>query len=116
MSKTAATFLVFGFGLAVSVGLKASLNLSEPLFGVFVALSVLTALICFFGNRLVAVDLKALRLELQKVEAAEVSIREVASAIVDVIEANDHCIALESYDSKKAEEAMNRLKKLIGRA
>jgi hypothetical protein len=100
-------------GILGSVGLKLSGAVSEPTLIVFVGFSLAVGLFVAYSDRIEYFSLKNLDLKLREIRQAEASVKEVAGTLLDVIEKKSHGLMLQSYDAKAADEAIERLKKLI---
>lgn len=98
---------------AGSVSLKVYEIIGEPTLLVLLVASLLLGLFIAYADRVHSLKISEMELTLKEAKEVEASVRELARAILDVFESKSHGLMLESYDAKKAEDAMAELKRLI---
>lgn len=101
------------FGVAGTVKLKIDNVIGEPTLVALVALAIFTGTLIAFIDRVQSVSLKELKMTLNEVKETEASVKEVARAILAVIESQSHGVMLESYDEQKAIKAIGKLEALV---
>ena len=85
---------------------------SEPTLVVFVAFSILSGLFIAFIERIESLSLRQLDVKLKEMREAESSVKKLAKATLEVIEASNHAIVVETFDREIQEKAIEKLRKL----
>lgn len=108
----AATFFMTAVTITAFVMLNAK-AMQDWTFAVTLAFSIAAfALISSIGDVLI-LRFWNLELKFKEIQETEASVKEIATAILDVIETQSHGLMLSSYDDKAANAAIEKLKKLI---
>ena len=95
-------------GIAGSVKLKSCGEISELSLLALISLSVFVGLVIAFIDRIKSftITLQKFTVTLREMKETEASVKQVARAILGVIESQSHGIMLESYDGEKADTAI----------
>ena len=94
-------FCVLVYG---SFWLKSNGHISEPSFVLFVLCSVLLSLFIAYSHCVEELNFK-------EIKETEASIKELAAAIVELSEADDHAIMVETFDEERKRNAINNIKR-----
>lgn len=112
-NRVIAATILSVIGIAGSLKLKSTGLISEPTLVFFVGFAIVAGLFIAFLERIKSLNLYEMQLTLHEMKETEASVKEVATALLDVIEAKSHTLMLESYDADAANQAIERLKKLM---
>lgn len=99
-------------GFKVSLWLKEYSNLSEASFMLVLIFFMLFSILLPRLNKFQSFSLVKGELVLQEMKETEASVKELAKAILEVIETSSHGIMIESFDSKAQNKAVEKLRKL----
>lgn len=99
-------------GFKVSLWLKAYSNLSEPSFIIVLIFFMIFSILLPRLNSLQSFSLTKGELVLREVKETEASVKELASAIIELSEADSHAVMQESFDPERKRNAINNLKKI----
>ena len=113
LGRQVSAVLVAISGIGGSVWLKVSGVIGELSLIVLLAASVLVGLFIAYVDRVHSIKISEMELTLKEAKEVEASVKKLATAVLNVFEAESHGMMLESYDAKKAQEAVAELKALI---
>lgn len=102
-------------GVSVAFGLKVYDHVGENNLCLLIVFFSGTGVLISFIDRFkdFTIGLTGIKGTLAQIEKTEASVKEVAGAMLEVIEAKSHALMLETYDEEKAQEAIDKLKQLI---
>lgn len=111
LKPIAVVLMLLGF-IGLSIWLRGYASLSEASFMVLVTLSAILSVLLPNLNQVKSFSISKGELVLQEMKETEASVQELAKAIVEVQEAGNHGIMLESYDSEAHNAAIENLRRL----
>ena len=86
--------------------------ISEPTFLSLIIVIFLIGLFISYSDKVKSINLAKGELILRDMQETEASVKELAKAILEVTEASNHGLMLQSYDGKAHELAIEKLRKL----
>lgn len=105
--------LVLSFiGIAIALLLLCFDFIGEVSFISLVIISVLIGIFINYHDSIQSFNLLKGELILKDMKETESSVKELAKAILEVTEASNHSLMLESYDSEAHDKALEKLRKL----
>ena len=108
----AISIITLFIGFNVSLWLKEYSNLSEPSFMIVLTFFMLFSILLPRLTKLQSISLSKGELVLQEMKETEIAVKELAIAMLDLTEASNHHVMLESFDPVAQKKAMDKLKKL----
>jgi hypothetical protein len=109
-------YIAFAISCVLLIGtvlLKVYSMINELSFVTLILVSLLMGIVISVLEKLKSVDLRKGQIMLQDMKNTETSVKEVASATLDVIETSmAGTIRFAEFDSKKFQESVERLKKI----
>jgi hypothetical protein len=103
--------MLLGF-IILSIFLRDYASLSEASFMVLITLSSILGVLVPNLNNVKSFSISKGELVLQEMKETEASVKELAKAIIEVQEAGNHGIMLETYDGEAHDAAIENLRKL----
>lgn len=105
--------LIFSFiGIVIAILLLFFDLIGEVSFISLVIISVLIGIFINYHDSIQSFNLLKGELILKDMKETESSVKELAKAILEVTEASNHSLMLESYDSEAHDKALEKLRKL----
>jgi len=114
--KPALVVILFLVGLYGALWLKSSVSLSEASFMVLVTLSAIFSTLLPNLNQLKSFSIARGELILQEVKDSEEAVRELAIAVLDVVETStEYSIVTEEFDEGHYDKAVERVRLLTNK-
>ena len=77
------------------------------------SLGALGLLVILLESKIKLIDLKKLQIHLREIKETETSVREIASAVLELAESDEDGFKQESWDRERYENAKAQMRKLI---
>jgi len=102
-------------GVSFAFGLKVYDHVGENNLCLLIVFFSGTGVLISFIDRFkdFTIGLTGIKGTLAELKQTEASVKEVAAAMIEVIETRSHSLMLESFDEDAAESALDKLKKLV---
>lgn len=105
--------LILSFiGVIIAIILLCFSFIGESSFISLIVISVLIGVIAQYSDSIKSISLLKGELIIQDMKETESSVKELAKAVLEVIETSSHGIMAESFDSEAKNKAVEKLKKL----
>jgi len=110
--KASATLILTALGVFGSVHLRDSGRVSEMPFVLLVIICIFVGTLVAFAHRIESFNLRELSVKLREVHETERSVKNLALAVLDVLEKSEHSLVLESFDEGAYKESVETLRNL----